>query len=154
MRLQFTNSAFHFPYFHSVSCKLHLEQICWFKYLLLECPPPPWFTGGLQMIRQLCSSLLRINHFTVILVNIAVIPLRIPDKVINGPLWTLIDKHRGFGTLGSAAVFEGVPLQVCNSDLGFVILSGSCREMWRLSRNCWTRGLTLTWKIMLGGHLW
>lgn len=31
---------------------------------------------------------------------------------------------------------------------------GSFREMQRLWRNCWTRGLTRTWRIMLGGHLW
>lgn len=65
----------------------------------------------------------------VILVNIAVIRLCIPDKVINGPLQSMIDKHRGFGTLGSVAVFEGLHLLACNSDFRFVVFSGSCREM-------------------------
>lgn len=106
--------------------------------------PPSVEQISLQMIRQLCSGLLRVNCLAVILVNIAIIPLWIPDKVINGPLWSIIDKQQGFGTLGSAAVFEGLRLQVCCSDLRFVILSDSCREMLRLSRNCWTKGLTLT----------
>lgn len=52
-------------------------------------------------------------------------PLWIPDKVINGPLRSVIDKQRRFGTLGSAAVFEGLRLQVCISDPRFVDLSGS-----------------------------
>lgn len=81
------------------------------------------------MIRQLCSGLLRINSLAVILVNTNVIPLWIQDKVINGPLWSVIDKQWGFGALGSAAVSEGLSLQACYSDPRFVVLSGSCREM-------------------------
>lgn len=113
-----------------VSFKMHLRKICCFHCLLFLSGVSPSIEHiSLQMIRLLYSTLLRINCLAVILVNIAVIPLWIPDKVINGPLQSVIDKHRGFGTLGSVAVFEGLGLQACNSDLRFVVLSGSCREM-------------------------
>lgn len=41
------------------------------------------------MIRPLCSSQLRINCLAVILVNIAILPHWIPDKVINCGVWLI-----------------------------------------------------------------
>lgn len=91
-----------------------------------------------QTIYLLCSCPWRIIFLAVILANIIVIPLCIPDMVIDDPLRQVIDKHRAFLSLESAAVFD----------------VRCFRGMQRLWRNCWTRGLTLTWRITLGGHLW
>lgn len=97
---------------------------------------PLWNT---QMIWLLCWSPWRIIFLTVILANIIVIPLCIPDTVIDDPPRHLIDKH---------FPWDQLLFLMC------IVFCRYFREKPKLWRNCWTRGPTLTWRITLGGHLW